>query len=819
MANTNEDQLSQTGRSYYKIGDNGNWWEGYDGSSWIDTGEKVNVPGPIYIQGIQGPRGPQGTDGEPVPGPKGDPGPAGPQGPEGPQGPQGIQGIAGKDFSVAKTFSSIAEMNASGGAGLSEGDFVMISSEPGDEDNAKLYLWNGTEFTYISDLSGAAGVKGDKGDQGVQGIQGIQGIQGPVGPEGPAGKDGTNADSAYKTITIEGSPLDLSQGVRTFTAFDSTTGENIPDFSVNIVSSNWTSKYSIHRLTFLQSSLDKAAGHDSYNAIITESTSAVHDCDVYGSLEIQDTTKAMQLKLVPADLSVNHQVFGSDGNAQIDATNIEMGGGSSQLVSEAIASKADATNVVTSVNGFKGDAYAVSGNVVLSHLTTDKWSVSWLEDGSLVRKEFGDVQIINALTSAPVTIAPPTIDTDYGVGYLHMFKDVDDDNVTEYVGATEAVPVDDYILRYIDFTISGEVIRGYIWLEPVVKVPVLYSIVDATSDKAITPKGVLNELYGVEDKSSIKIGLNAKSTGTWSFAIGRASNAQSDYSTAIGTGSISKSKFATSIGYNASTSSLSSVAIGSGSTVPESSDYSIALGSNTKVTAGRNWTVSVGDSTAGNYHTIENVGDPVNDRDAVNKQYLQSQLKSDIILPSNKVAVGQIKDGVGTEFAMDPNVGMYAKTREFQAFLTSSGLLINTLDSYGNNLKSYNWNPISGVKLANDVPWTDFPLNTVEWVNQGGDWTCRYKVTNNTLYIEGRIHSIQQVPVNTQNVNIGTIPGVSLDRYTTYTCRTTDGLDVHIDISKSGALTFQGAWNGGTKSAMGTSALLNMNFTIPLIDL
>ena len=25
MANTNEDQLSQTGRSYYKIGDNGNW--------------------------------------------------------------------------------------------------------------------------------------------------------------------------------------------------------------------------------------------------------------------------------------------------------------------------------------------------------------------------------------------------------------------------------------------------------------------------------------------------------------------------------------------------------------------------------------------------------------------------------------------------------------------------------------------------------------------------------------------------------------------------------------------------------------------------
>lgn len=80
MANTNEDQLSQTGRSYYKIGDNGNWWEGYDGSSWIDTGNKVNVPGPIYIQGIQGPQGPPGPS---VSGPPGDSGAPGTNGVDG----------------------------------------------------------------------------------------------------------------------------------------------------------------------------------------------------------------------------------------------------------------------------------------------------------------------------------------------------------------------------------------------------------------------------------------------------------------------------------------------------------------------------------------------------------------------------------------------------------------------------------------------------------------------------------------------------------------------------------------------------------------
>jgi hypothetical protein len=451
MANTNEDQLSQTGRSYYKIGDNGNWWEGYDGSSWIDTGEVVNTPGPIYIQGIQGPRGPQGTIGELIPGPKGDPGPAGPPGPEGPRGTQGVQGVAGKDFSIAKTFPSVASMS---GTGLTIGDFVMISSTIEDPDNAKLYLWNGTEFTFITDMSGATGIKGDTGEQGIQGDQGIQGIQGPPGPQGTPGKDGTNADSSYKTITIEGSPLDLSQGVRTFTAFDSTTGENIPNFSVNIISSNWTSKYSIHRLTFLQSPMDKAEGLDSYSAIITKSTSAVHDCDVYGSLDIQDTTRSMQLKLVPADLTVNHQAFRSDGNAQIDATNIEMGGGSTKLISEAIASKADATNVVTSVNGFKGDAYVISPNIILNQRTNNTLYFSWLENGSIKNTEINTIQIVNVLTSAAIQLTPPLVEVSYNVGAINMRKGTQDSIVMIYSGATMATTVEDYTMRYINFTIA-----------------------------------------------------------------------------------------------------------------------------------------------------------------------------------------------------------------------------------------------------------------------------------------------------------------------------------------------------------------------------
>lgn len=107
--------------------------------------------------------------------------PEGKQGPQGIQGIQGVQGGAGKDFSISKTFSSVASMS---GDGLNEGDFVMISSTIEDPDNAKLYLWNGIGFTFVTDMSGATGIKGDKGEQGIQGVKGIQGEQGIQGVKG-----------------------------------------------------------------------------------------------------------------------------------------------------------------------------------------------------------------------------------------------------------------------------------------------------------------------------------------------------------------------------------------------------------------------------------------------------------------------------------------------------------------------------------------------------------------------------------------------------------------------------------------------------------
>lgn len=136
-------------------------------------------------QGADGARGPQGIPG--IQGQKGDPGD------RGPQGKQGVPGPAGKNFTIAKTFKSKADMKTDG---LTDGDFVMIASTISDPDNADLFVFDGKEFKFIADLSGATGVQGPKGDPGIQGPKGdpgekgVQGIQGNPGLQGTPGKDG-----------------------------------------------------------------------------------------------------------------------------------------------------------------------------------------------------------------------------------------------------------------------------------------------------------------------------------------------------------------------------------------------------------------------------------------------------------------------------------------------------------------------------------------------------------------------------------------------------------------------------------------------------
>lgn len=107
-----------------------------------------------------------------------------------PKGDKGDQGNKGDPFTVAKTFTSVAEMNAYSGSDVKEGDFVMISSTVEDPDNAKLYLRGASGYSFVTDLSGAQGMRGEQGIQGPKGDTGERGPKGDTGERGPQGEQG-----------------------------------------------------------------------------------------------------------------------------------------------------------------------------------------------------------------------------------------------------------------------------------------------------------------------------------------------------------------------------------------------------------------------------------------------------------------------------------------------------------------------------------------------------------------------------------------------------------------------------------------------------
>lgn len=136
----------------------------------------------------------------------------------GDKGDKGEKGNPGKDFKIVKTFPSIAEMN---GTGFSDGDFTMIASDVNDQDDGKLYVWNGTNFTYIADLSGSQGIKGDTGKTGDTGEKGDPGEQGL---------------SAYQIAVNAGFSGSVDQWLTSLIGAKGDTGKKGDDAVINIIS-------------------------------------------------------------------------------------------------------------------------------------------------------------------------------------------------------------------------------------------------------------------------------------------------------------------------------------------------------------------------------------------------------------------------------------------------------------------------------------------------------------------------------------------------------------------------------------------------------
>jgi len=198
--------------------------QGTQGTQGI-TGDQ-GVQGITGDQGTQGITGQQGTQG--ITGDQGVQGITGDQGTQGITGQQGTQGITGSrgdtglGFTIAKTYSSVAALTAdTTPTGIITGQFAIINtSDPNDLENSRLYLWNGSTWAYVTDLSGAAGIQGIQGTQGTQGTQGITGQQGTQGITGDQGTQGITGDQGTQGITGQQG----TQGIQGITGNQGTQG-------------------------------------------------------------------------------------------------------------------------------------------------------------------------------------------------------------------------------------------------------------------------------------------------------------------------------------------------------------------------------------------------------------------------------------------------------------------------------------------------------------------------------------------------------------------------------------------------------------------
>lgn len=118
--------------------------------------------------------------------PSGYTGSRGADGTIGVDGYTGSKGDTGLGFSIAKSYSSVAALTAdTSPTGIVTGQFAIIETgNVEDAENSRLYLWNGSAYSYVNDLSGNIGLTGPQGSAGYTGSAGTNGTTGYTGSAG-----------------------------------------------------------------------------------------------------------------------------------------------------------------------------------------------------------------------------------------------------------------------------------------------------------------------------------------------------------------------------------------------------------------------------------------------------------------------------------------------------------------------------------------------------------------------------------------------------------------------------------------------------------
>ncbi len=210
----------QDGESTFTWGDNSpenpevgdTWFDTQDGVlllyvddgdtlQWVEVSGRQGETGFTGSQGALGYTGSVGPAGAGYTGSQGETGFVGSSGADGytgsigftgSQGDAGIQGETGYTgskgdtglgFRIAKSYASVAALEAdTTPTGILAGEFAIVETgDVEDAENSRLYIWTGTQYVYVTDLSGAAGITGPQGSAGFTGSQGSIGFTGSAG--------------------------------------------------------------------------------------------------------------------------------------------------------------------------------------------------------------------------------------------------------------------------------------------------------------------------------------------------------------------------------------------------------------------------------------------------------------------------------------------------------------------------------------------------------------------------------------------------------------------------------------------------------------
>ena len=195
------------------------------------TGSQGNI-GYTGSQGNIGYTGSQGAQGI-----------AGYTGSQGVIGYTGSKGDSGLGFTIAKTYTSVATLTAdTNPTGIVAGQFALIETgNVENPENSRLYLWNGSAYTYVSDLSGAQGITGPQGVIGYTGSQGTQGVIGYTGSQGVIGYTGSQGTQGVIGYTGSAGPSNVlnataasTSSVQYFVGVPATGSNQTPNASTTV---------------------------------------------------------------------------------------------------------------------------------------------------------------------------------------------------------------------------------------------------------------------------------------------------------------------------------------------------------------------------------------------------------------------------------------------------------------------------------------------------------------------------------------------------------------------------------------------------------